>query len=173
MRGLFFGLAAAIAAISPASAQTSVQTGAPATIYHLKEAREALPDNQGPGFALKPLHAADNPGAHVTIATLRRVQGEKAGLSHDHVTEVYQILDGDAELVTGGSFTGDVKILQSIAADPFVGPSRQGVIRDGKTAHVGAGDVVIIMPGTPHVFSSINGHITYMVTRFSGEKYGP
>ena len=129
MRGLYFGLAAAVAAISPASAQSS----APATIYHLKEAQGALPDNQGPGFALKPLHAADHPGAHVTIATLRRVQGEKTGLSHDHVTEVYQILDGDAELVTGGSFAGDVKILQSIAADPFVGPSRQGVIRDGKT----------------------------------------
>ena len=169
MRGLYFGLAAAVAAISPASAQSS----APATIYHLKEAQWALPDNQGPGFALKPLHAADHPGAHVTIATLRRVQGEKTGLSHDHVTEVYQILDGDAELVTGGSFAGDVKILQSIAADPFVGPSRQGVIRDGKSAHVGVGDVVIIMPGTPHVFSSINGHITYMVTRFSDEKYGP
>jgi mannose-6-phosphate isomerase-like protein (cupin superfamily) len=169
MRGQFFGLAAAIAALSPAWAQSS----APATIYHLKEAQGALTDNQGPGFALKPLHAADHPGAYVTIATLRRVQGEKAGLSHDHVTEVYQILDGDAELVTGGSFTGDVKILESIAADPFVGPSRQGAIQDGKTAHVGVGDIVIIMPGTPHVFSHIDGHITYMVTRFSDEKYGP
>ena len=169
MRGLFFGLAAAIVAISPASAQTS----APATIYHLKEAREALTDSRGPGFALKPLLAADRSGAHVTIATLRRVQGEKAGLSHDHVTEVYQILEGDADLVTGGSFAGAIKILELIAADPFVGPSRQGVIQGGKTAHVGVGDIVIIMPGTPHVFSSINGHITYMVTRFSDEKYGP
>lgn len=169
MRAPFWVLAAAIAAISPASAQTS----APATVYHLKEAREALGDSHGPGFALKSLHAADHPGAHVTIATLRRFQGEKAGLSHDHVTEVYQILDGDADLVTGGSFVGDVKIMESIAADPFVGPSRQGVIRDGKTAHVSAGDIVIIMPGTPHVFSRINAHITYMVTRFSDEKYGP
>ena len=169
MRGLFLGLAIAIFVISPSSAETSP----PAIVYHLKDAAEALGDSHGSGFALKTLHAADRPGAHVTIATLHRFQGEATGLSHDKVTEVYQILDGDAELVTGGSFAGAVKVLKTIAADPFVGPSRQGVIREGKSAHVSVGDIVIIMPGTPHAFSSINGHITYMVTRFSDEKYGP
>jgi mannose-6-phosphate isomerase-like protein (cupin superfamily) len=169
MQRLFLGLAIVIAAITPSGAQTS----SPATIYHLKDARDALADNHKPGLALKNLHAADNPGAHVTIATLRRDRGETAGLSHDRVTEVYQILDGDAELVTGGRFAGQVEVLPSIAADPWTGPSRRGAIQEGTSAHVRAGDVVIIMPGTPHVFSSINGHITYMVTRFSDEKYGP
>ena len=169
MQRVFLGLAMAFAAITPSSAQTS----SPATVFHLKDARDALADNHKPGFALKTLHAADHPGAHVTIATLRRDQGEKTGLSHDRVTEVYQILDGDAELVTGGSFAGAVDVLPTIAADPWTGPSRRGVLQGGTSAHVSAGDVVIIMPGTPHAFSSINGHITYMVTRFSDEKYGP
>ena len=169
MQKVFLGLAVVIAAISPSSAQTS----SPATVFHLKDVRDALADNHKPGFALKTLHAADHPGAHVTIATLRRDQGEKAGLSRDRVTEGYQILDGDAELVTGGSFAGQVEVLPTIAADPWTGPSRRGVIQGGTSAHVSAGDVVIIMPGTPHAFSSINGHITYMVTRFSDEKYGP
>jgi len=169
MHRLFLGLAMAIVAIAPSSAQTS----SPATIYHLKDARDALADNHKPGFTLKTLHAADHPGAHVTIATLRRDQGEKNGLSHDHVTEVYQILEGDAELVTGGSFAGEVEVMPTIAADPWTGPSRRGVIQAGTSAHVSAGDIVIIMPGTPHAFSSINGHVTYMVTQFSDEKYGP
>lgn len=169
MKRVFLGLAIAAAAIAPSSAQTS----SPATVFHLKEARDALADNHKPGFALKNLQAADHPGAHVTIATLRRDQGEKAGLSHDRVTEVYQILEGDAELVTGGSFAGEVEVLPTIAADPWTGPSRRGVIQNGTSAHVSAGDVVIITPNTPHAFSSINGHITYMVTRFSDEKYGP
>jgi mannose-6-phosphate isomerase-like protein (cupin superfamily) len=142
----------------------------PAVIFSKADAASALADNHAKGFAMKNLQAVDMPDAHTSTATLRRDKGETSGLSHDHVTEVYEILDGEATLITGGIFTGGGKAINS-SADPAIGPSHQGVIEGGKSNVVKPGDMIIIAPGTPHEFARIDDHVTYMVIRFSTEKY--
>jgi mannose-6-phosphate isomerase-like protein (cupin superfamily) len=143
---------------------------AAATILTTQDAQNALADNHAPGFAMKTLHTVDTADAHTSMATLRRDQSETTGLSHDHVTEIYKILEGEATLLTGGNFHDGGKAILS-KADPAIGPSHQGIIEGGKSARVKVGDMVILAPGTPHQFSRIDGHVTYMVIRFSKEKY--
>jgi mannose-6-phosphate isomerase-like protein (cupin superfamily) len=164
MRHFWIAPALLLAAALPVSA------AAPAIVFTQADARAALAGNHAKGFAMQNLHAADQPGAHVSTATLRRDQSEKSGLSHDHVTEIYQILDGEAVLTTGGSFPDGGKAMTS-DVDPAIGPSHQGVIQGGKPAPLKVGDIVIMPPGTPHQFSRIDDHVTYMVIRFSTEKY--
>jgi mannose-6-phosphate isomerase-like protein (cupin superfamily) len=118
---------------------------------------------------MKTLHRVDVSGAHSSLATLRRDKSETTGLSHDHVTEIYEILEGEATLLTGGTLK-DAKAMTS-DADPAIGPSHQGAIAGGTSAVVKPGDLVILAPGTPHEFSRIDGHVTYLVVRLSREKY--
>jgi mannose-6-phosphate isomerase-like protein (cupin superfamily) len=142
----------------------------PAVILGKAEVSGALDDHHAPGFAMKTLHRVDLSDAHSSLATLRRDQSETSGLSHDHVTEIYEILDGEATLLTGGTFKDGGKAMTS-DADPAIGPSHQGVIEGGTSAVVTPGDLVVIAPGTPHEFSRIDGHVTYLVIRLSREKY--
>jgi mannose-6-phosphate isomerase-like protein (cupin superfamily) len=141
----------------------------PAVILGKAEVAGALADHHASGFAIKTLQTVDAADAHTSIATLRRDQSETTGLSHDHVTEIYEILDGEATLLTGGTFKSS-KAMTS-ALDPAIGLSHQGVIEGGKSTVVKPGDLVILAPGTPHEFSQIDGHVTYMVIRLSKEKY--
>ena len=141
----------------------------PAAIFSKADVAGALADNHASGFVMKSLHAVDTADAHTSIATLRRDQSETTGLAHDHVTEIYEILDGEATLLTGGTFKS--RKAMTSALDPAIGPSHQGVIEGGKSTVVKPGDLVVLAPGTPHEFSRIDGHITYMVVRLSKEKY--
>jgi len=49
------------------------------------------------------------------------------------------------------------------------GPSVGGDIRGGETRHLRPGDVAVILPGVPHRFSSLEGTITYLVTRIEAK----
>jgi mannose-6-phosphate isomerase-like protein (cupin superfamily) len=69
-----------------------------------------------------------------------------------HVTEVYQIVDGAGTFVTGGTFAD--------ANDRTAG------IRGGEAHRVAKGDFIVIPPGTPHWFREIEGSITYLEARF-------
>jgi mannose-6-phosphate isomerase-like protein (cupin superfamily) len=142
----------------------------PAVILSKTVVSGALDDHHAPGFAMKTLHRVDLSDAHSSVATLRRDQSETTGLSHDHVTEIYEILDGEATLLTGGTFKDGGKAMTS-DADPAIGPSHQGVIEGGTSAVVTPGDLVVMAPGTPHEFSRIDGHVTYLVIRLSREKH--
>ena len=70
------------------------------------------------------------------------------------VTEVYYILEGSGSYTTGGSIP-----------DP---KNRTAGIKGGVTNDIKPGDVIVIPPGTAHWFSKINGHVTYIDTRFPG-----
>ena len=111
---------------------------APAVIFSKADATGALADNHAKGFVMKTLHAVDTPDAHTSIAILRRDQSETSGLSHDHVTEIYEILEGEATLLTGGAFKDGGKAMTS-DLDPAIGPSHQGVIEGGKSQRGAAG----------------------------------
>ena len=80
---------------------------------------------------------------------------------HPYSTEIYRILEGSGTLVTGG------RLLLPLAesSNPDIIRSEKG-IEGGLAREVSAGDVLVLQPGTPHWFSSIDGEsITYMESR--------
>src|SRR5947208_2353770 len=51
----------------------------------------------------QPIKATVVPGGHkASVAILRRTMAETAALIHDHVTEIYQVIEGAGTIVTGG-----------------------------------------------------------------------
>jgi mannose-6-phosphate isomerase-like protein (cupin superfamily) len=94
---------------------------------------------------------------------------------HDHVSEVYHIIDGSATLVTGPYLVGaerrpatneNVRLLN--------GPgSNAASIQNGVTHQLKAGDVIIIPAGTGHLFTRIDDHISYLMVRVDPEKVVP
>jgi mannose-6-phosphate isomerase-like protein (cupin superfamily) len=158
-----------VAGIGLLSAPAMAQSSPPVTIFTEQATKQALAGVEINGFGLKTLHTLGAEGTHTSLATIQRNKSETSGLSHDHVTEIYEILDGEATLITGGAIRNGKAIFP--AADPAVGPSHQGVIEGGKPEHVKAGDIVVIAPNTPHEFVRIDDHITYVAIRLSKEKY--
>jgi mannose-6-phosphate isomerase-like protein (cupin superfamily) len=76
------------------------------------------------------------------------------------VTEIMEIIDGSATLMTGGTW---VDPSQAKTEDRTKG------ITGGELHEVQAGDFVVIPPGTAHWFPKINGHVTIVETRFPGD----
>jgi mannose-6-phosphate isomerase-like protein (cupin superfamily) len=94
-----------------------------------------------PGMVLRRRMAGPN------NASVHTAEGDK-----QDVTEVYEIVDGAGTFVTGGT---------------ILNPSeRTAGIKGGESRRVSKGDFIIIPAGTPHWFSSIEGSITYLETRF-------
>lgn len=117
----------------------------------------------------KPIKTVDAGPYQVTIVILRRVpaQTPDSALTHDRVTEVYQILTGAGMFETGGELMDGKPVdLTSEAA----GPSIRGSIQGGESRRIGPGDVVVIPPGLPHRFSKLEGTITYLVTRIEARR---
>jgi mannose-6-phosphate isomerase-like protein (cupin superfamily) len=102
-------------------------------------------------------------GHRVGVALLRRVKPETNALVHDHVTEIYQIVQGSGTLATGGTLAGSKPTdLTRVAG----GMSRSGQHQGGESRRITVGDVVIVPAGMPHRFSELDGEIVYMVYRF-------
>lgn len=109
---------------------------------------------------------------NVSVAIVRRtLVGGKTppdALSHAEITEIYQVLEGRAVLVTGGT------VVDARAMDPagaivrtLIGPSTRGTaISGGVTREIGPGDVVVIPPGTAHGFVQLQSQqLRYLVLR--------
>lgn len=80
---------------------------------------------------------------------------------HPFSTEVYRILEGSGTFVTGGRLV--LPLAES--NNPDIVRTKKG-IEGGLARKVSAGDILVLQPGTPHWFSSIDGEsITYMETR--------
>lgn len=80
---------------------------------------------------------------------------------HPFSVEIYRILEGSGTLVTGGVLA--LPLAES--TNPNLIRSEQG-IRDGLARQVREGDVLVLQPGTPHWFRSIDGNsLTYMESR--------
>ena len=105
-------------------------------------------------------------GWSVTISpgiTVRRRSSavEQYAIIHPYSMEIYRIIEGSGTLVTGG--------LLNLPLSPNPAPDlirTQNGITGGLARQVKAGDVLVLQPGTPHWFSSIDGDtITYMESR--------
>lgn len=169
--GLYLGTALVVAAVAIlCSVLTSTLFAKPATnaaaayvtTAEIDAALQQMPPNSTTYD--KPIKTVDTGAYKVTIVVLRRIPGKTAdsALLHDRVTEVYQILTGAGTFETGGTLVDGKPVdLTSEAA----GPSVRGTIQGGESRRMGPGDVVVIPPGLPHRFSSLEGTITYLVTR--------
>lgn len=114
----------------------------------------------------KPIKTVDVGGYKVSIVILRRVPPKPGvsdkGLSHDRVTEVYQIISGSGTFESGGTMSG---VEPDDLTAQMAGPSKRGDLHDGAQRHVGPGDIIVVPIGLPHRFSHLDSTITYTVTR--------
>ena len=110
------------------------------------------------------LRLADMGKYNVAVGAVSRAATASGGgaLSHDKVTEVYYVLRGSGTQVSGGAMVGAKPTMI-----PVVGPSVSGsAIEGGRTTRLGPGDMQIIPPGVPHMWSAIDaGGVDYLVIR--------
>ena len=96
------------------------------------------------------------------VSVRRRSSAVKQfAIFHPWSMEIYRILEGSGEFVTGG------KLVLPLADSPSVDIVRsEHGIEGGLVSEVKAGDVLVLQPGTPHWFRHIDGEtITYMESR--------
>lgn len=117
--------------------------------------------------------------AHVGIGMVHRTKldapAKNSVAEHDHVSEVYHIVDGAATLVLGADITNRQRrpATQRTVVE-FNGPGNNGSeIRSGVTYHLKPGDVVVIPAGTGHLFTKIDDHIDYLMVRIDPDKVTP
>ena len=96
------------------------------------------------------------------VSVRRRSSAVKQfAIFHPWSMEIYRILEGSGEFVTGGKLV--LPLADSPSAD--IVRSEHG-IDGGLVREVKAGDVLVLQPGTPHWFRHIDGEtITYMESR--------
>jgi mannose-6-phosphate isomerase-like protein (cupin superfamily) len=105
-------------------------------------------------------------GASVTVAqgvSVRRRSSAVANYAvvHPYSVEIYRILEGSGTFITGGRLI--LPLAES--TNPNIVRTLNGV-EGGLARNVSAGDILVLQPGTPHWFQSIDGDsITYMESR--------
>jgi mannose-6-phosphate isomerase-like protein (cupin superfamily) len=80
-------------------------------------------------------------------------------IAHPGNTELHYIIEGSGTVVTGG------RIVRKPGA-----PANTATIEGGETHKVTKGDVVIVPAGSAHMYSEVNGEITYLEVRFVAPK---
>ena len=90
------------------------------------------------------------------VAASRRDKAGKVEI-HAHDTDIFLIIDGSAEFVTGGTV-----VELKTGAD---GESSGREITGGETHHLAKGDVIVIPRGVPHWFKEVHGQILYYVVK--------
>jgi mannose-6-phosphate isomerase-like protein (cupin superfamily) len=158
MMFLAFALGLAIAEQQPAASGTFISS---------EEIAATLKQSIANNVVDQPIKAADVPGGKASLAMLRRVKPETSALIHDHVTEIYQIVEGAGTLVMGGTLT-DAKPTDLTRVN--AGMSRTGVHTGGASRRVKKDDVIIVPAGTAHRFSELDGQIVYLVYRFEPKR---
>ena len=154
LAGLWLGTAAA------PQAQEAPKT-APAT-HVTKDQIQAFFAQLPKGRILdSPIRAVDVGGYRVGVfAVTRPKDSPQDAIYHDtNMTEILYILEGSADLITGGTIPD---------ARP---PARPGgnytgtKIEGGTSRHVVPGDVIITPGRTPHLWANIQSDMSYLVFR--------
>jgi mannose-6-phosphate isomerase-like protein (cupin superfamily) len=176
--GVMTGLVAQQTKINPTDPQPTCNM-CPATYipaeelqaYTKKAIEEKLVDQQ--------VRSIDIGKANVAIGIEYRTKLDKPGANsvaeHDHVSEVYRILDGSATLVLGPDIVNRQRrpATQRTVVE-FNGPGNNGEsINNPLTVNLKAGDMVVIPAGTGHWFTKIDDHISYFMVRIDPDKVAP
>ena len=90
------------------------------------------------------------------IMTSHREEPGKVEI-HEHDTDIFHVIDGTAEFVTGGTVVG----LKAGANGESTGKEITG----GETHHLTKGDVIVIPRGVPHWFKEAHGPFLYYVVK--------
>jgi mannose-6-phosphate isomerase-like protein (cupin superfamily) len=80
-------------------------------------------------------------------------------IAHPGNTELHYIIEGSGTVVTGG------KIVRKPGA-----PAASATIEGGESHKVSKGDIIIVPAGSAHMYSEVNGEITYLEVRFVAPK---
>lgn len=138
---------------------TAQDTGAPPALYMSEsEIMERLDAAAQASASAGGWSVSVSPG----VSIRRRSSAvEQYAVVHPYSVEIYRILEGSGTLVTGGRL--NLPLAES--TDPNIVRTQNGVT-GGLARQVRAGDVLVLQPGTPHYFSTVDGeHITYMESR--------
>ena len=131
--------------------------------------QKALASSTSSGMTVASLGAIRAGDDRITVEEINRTNAAAEGpVSHSIVTEIYYILEGGGSMETGGTIGDATPMLTDGKPTNLagIGPSVRGTKMSGGIIHrVKAGDVVMIPPGTPHRFLSLDGHVTYIVIR--------
>ena len=172
-------MVAALALSATASAKSDIappSAASPATFVSAAEIKAAVGRNNAGAFsdsALRVVPVESKYNVGVAVVRRSKVDGRMLpdALIHNDVTEIYQIVEGEGVLVTGGSLQS-AKPLTAAAVVGAIGPSSAGLsIAGGTSRRVGPGDIVIIPPHTPHGFVDITtSRIVYTIIRIDPHK---
>ena len=124
------------------------------------------------GDELLGVSSINNGEYNVGVAVVHRAKAAniQASLAHHQITEVYHVLSGAGTMVSGGTMDNprETTDAHTIAV---VGPSaRGGKLAGGQSRKIGAGDVVVIPPDTPHGWSDVSEDLVYLVVRMDPKK---
>jgi mannose-6-phosphate isomerase-like protein (cupin superfamily) len=156
---------------------TSTDTGPTSAIYVSNaDIQSTLSRSSSASGSDQPIRVVDLGalGYNLGVGVVSRPKAStpSAPVQHDDVTEIYHVIKGAGELVTGGLLV-DAKPRSSDSASVrnVNGPSRTGTsIQGGHVRRISDGDVVIIPAGVPHWFSEIDESLTYLVVRVDPRK---
>jgi mannose-6-phosphate isomerase-like protein (cupin superfamily) len=127
--------------------------------------------SQPGGDELLRVVSINNGEYNVGVAVVHRAKAPKleASLEHSQITEIYHIISGSGTMVSEGTIEN-----AKDASDPHtlsvVGPSSGGKFTGGRSRKIGAGDVVIVPPNTPHGWSEVSDELVYLVVRMDPKK---
>ncbi|MEO7325923.1 MAG: hypothetical protein ABIW82_13950 [Dokdonella sp.] len=167
-------MAVALALSATASAKndpTPRPAASPATFVGVDEIKAAVEKNNAGAFsdsALRVVPVESKYNVGVAVVRRSKVAGRMLpdALIHNDVAEIYQIVEGEGVLVTGGALQS-AKALTAAAVVGEIGPSSAGLsIVGGTSRRVVPGDIVVIPPHTPHGFVDITTpRIVYTIVR--------
>lgn len=95
-------------------------------------------------------------GSDYRVSGVRRAKAGQVEV-HEKETDIFYIMDGEAEFVTGGTMVAG----KSSGNGQWLGTGIDG----GKTQHLSKGDVIVIPAGTPHWFKEIPQSINYYMVK--------
>ena len=162
----FVTLAVPVLAQAPAAPRPAAQAEAPAPAAPAPGSAGIFKSNADLQAVLKKAIAGATDMASSNIANTDQyrvniVHRPKANgaIAHPGNTELHYIIEGSGTVVTGG------KIVRKLG-----GPAGSATIEGGETHKVTKGDVVIVPAGSAHMYSEVNGEITYLEVRFVAPK---
>jgi len=165
MRKLLLGIFMVFTASSLAA-----QTPLVATDISAADVQKFLKESPHDRNSDRPMRVVDAGGYRVGIfGVFRPKSAPVAALIHQtNVTEVYYMLEGAGVLVTGGTLRKPVMPQASqLGAWTDV---RSAGIDGGVSRRIAKGDLVIIPGGVPHMWSSVEGDVTYLIIRPDPDK---
>jgi len=173
---LAFLFAVSAAAPDVASVQQAASIAETLSTTYVSAADIQANLNGAPDAASNPspnIRVVNAGGYNVAVGAIRRPQSPPGHAAvHFKVTEIYHVTDGAGTLVTGGTMVNSkARPADSKSVKLEDGPGASGTaIQGGVSQRVKAGDVVVIPAGVPHMFSEIEGSITYIVVRFDPDR---